>query len=108
MDTDTAKPVRHLDALAGQKVSYCIPLFLRDEQVRVNTAMLKARIEPHYDVRDEPIALVCYGPSLNQTWDEIRDFKYVMTCSGSHRFLIQRGIIPTWHIDVDPREHKMK
>jgi hypothetical protein len=29
-----------------------------------------------------------------------------MTCSGAHKFLIDRGIIPTYHIDVDPRAHK--
>lgn len=104
----TDGPVRSLDATAAQKVSYCIPLWLRDEAIRVNTAALKARIEPHYEVRSEPIAVVCYGPSLNQTWEQIRDFKYVITCSGAHRFLIDRGIIPTWHCDVDPREHKMK
>jgi hypothetical protein len=30
-----------------------------------------------------------------------------MTCSGAHKFLIDRGIVPTHHIDVDPRPHKV-
>jgi hypothetical protein len=104
---DPSKPIRELDAGVPQKVSYCLPLWLRDEQIRVNIAALPARLEPHYEVREEPIALVAYGPSLNQTWEDVRRFKYVMTCSGSHKFLIERGIVPTWHVDVDPREHKM-
>lgn len=90
------------------KVSYCIPNWLRDEQVRVNTANVKGRIEEHQELRSEPIALVNFGPSLNDTWEKIRDFKYIMTCSGAHKFLVDRGIIPTHHIDVDPREHKIK
>jgi hypothetical protein len=99
---------RTLDPLQPQKVSYCIPLWLRDEQIRVNTAFVKGRIKPVYDLRDDPIAVVCYGPSLTQTWEKIREFKSIITCSGAHRFLIDHGIIPTYHIDVDPREHKIK
>lgn len=101
-------PIRTLDSSAKQKVSYCIPLILRDEQIRVNTAACRGRLEPHYEPRPEPIAIVCYGPSLNETWEQVREFKYVMTCSGAHRFMLERGIVPTWHLDVDPREHKIK
>lgn len=89
-------------------VQYCIPHWLRDEQIKVNTANVKGRIEAVYDLRPEPIALINFGPSLNDTWEKIREFKYVMTCSGAHKFLVDRGIIPTHHIDVDPREHKIE
>jgi len=88
------------------KVQYCIPEWLKCEQIKINTAKVKGRIETDYAVRDEPIALVNFGPSLNDTWEKVKDFKYVMSCSGSHKFLVERGIIPTYHIDVDPREHK--
>jgi hypothetical protein len=108
VDVVTDAAIRALDVTVAQKVSYCIDLRIRDEQIRVNTAALSARLEPHYEVRTEPVAIVCYGPSLNETWEQVRQFQHVMTCSGSHRFLIDRGIIPTWHCDVDPREHKMK
>jgi len=56
--------------------------------------------------RDEPIAIVCSGPSLAQTCETLRGFKNILTCSGAHNFLIERGIIPTWHMETDPREHK--
>src|SRR6185436_4802677 len=78
-------------------VSYCIPEWLKNEQVRVNTANVKGRIQESKELTDEPIALVSYGPSLNETWEQIRGFKFIMTCSGAHKFLVDRGIIPTHH-----------
>ena len=96
-----------LDATAKQKVEYCVPLWVRDEQIKLAIARGLPHIEKSYQFRNEPIALVCFGPSLNDTWEEIKQYKYVMSCSGAHDFLVQRGIIPTWHVEVDPREHKV-
>lgn len=104
----TDKATKELDWTKSQGVQYAVPLWLRDEQIRINTSKVKGRIQPQYDKRDDPIAIVCYGPSLNDTWEKVKDFKYVMTCSGSHRFLIDRGIVPNWHVEVDPRPHKIK
>lgn len=98
---------RRLDFNQKQEVSYCIPNWLRDEQIKLAVARVKGRIQPHYDRRDDPIAVVGFGPSLQDTWEQIKPFKYVITCSGSHRFLIDRGIIPNWHVEVDPRDHKI-
>jgi len=101
-----------LDVNVKQKCVYAIPLWLRDLQIKAAIQRTKRRLgddlEPgaQYPLRNEPIAVVCFGPSLNQTWEKIRDFKYRITCSGAHKFLSERGIIPTWHLDVDPREHK--
>lgn len=94
-----------LDWTRKQEVSYAVPLWLRDEQIRVNTAAVPLRITPGTPT-DEPCAVVCYGPSLNDTWEQIRGFKKIISCSGAHKFLIDRGIVPTWHVDVDPRIHK--
>ena len=55
-----------------------------------------------------PIAVVGFGPSLLDTWSEIKGFSHVLTVSGAHRFLIERGIIPTWHSEVDTRPHKVE
>lgn len=88
---------KHINIDEKLTVTYCIPFWLRDEQVKYSTNRIKARIEPVYDKRSDPIAVVCYGPSLNDTWEKIRDFKYIITCSGAHKFLIDRGIIPTFH-----------
>src|SRR5258705_12433166 len=89
-----------------QEVQYCIPNWLRDEQIKVNIQRIKGRIAASYDLRDEPIALVNFGPSLLDTWEQIRGFKHIMTCSGAHKFCVGRGIIPTLHSDVGPRPHK--
>lgn len=105
MSEAVAEPPLTLDWTRKQEVSYAVPLWLRDEQIRVNTAAVKLRIEPG-EVTDEPCAVVCYGPSLNETWEQIRTFKRIITCSGAHKFLVDRGILPTWHVDVDPRLHK--
>ncbi len=96
-----------LDVSKPQKVSYCIPMWLRDEQIRVNMATVPLRFSPSEVLRDEPIAVVCYGPSLNDTWEQVKGFQYIISCSGAHKFLIERGIVPTWHVDVDPRKHKI-
>lgn len=55
--------------------------------------------------------VVCgYGPSLVDTWPEIvvaqQAGASVMTTSGAHDFLIERGCVPTYHVEIDPREHK--
>ena len=53
-----------------------------------------------------PLAVVGSGPSLGDTWEQIKGFSHVLTVSGAHQFLIERGIIPTWHVEVDTRAHK--
>jgi hypothetical protein len=89
-----------------QTTSYCVEMWVRDEQIKLASARIKGRIQAG-PLRDEPIACVSFGPSLNQTWEQIRDFRYVMTCSGAHKFLVDRGITPTFHVEVDPRPHKV-
>lgn len=56
--------------------------------------------------------ICCYGPSLNDTWEnvpieaeEIQNAD-IVSVSGAHDFLIDRGIIPKYHIECDPRPHK--
>src|SRR6185295_7420622 len=101
-------PAKVIDVTKPQKVTYCIPTWLRDEQIRLAIARVKGRIQPSSAKRTEPIAIVCFGPSLNDTWEQVKGFRYVISCSGSHKFLVERGIIPTWHVEVDPRPHKVK
>ena len=90
------------------KTTYCISDDIRELQMLQNNATVKSRVEVSEVVYEEAIAVVCYGPSLRKTWKELRNFKKIMTCSGAHKFLIDKGIIPTWHVDLDPREHKVR
>ena len=67
-----------------------------------------ARLRDVPEPQTEPVAVVGLGPSLHDTWEKIRDFRYVLSMSGSHRFLIDRAIVPTWHLDIDPRFYKYR
>lgn len=87
---------------------YCIPTWLRDEQIRLAIKKVPGRVVPYEGVREDPIAVVGFGPSLRETIDEIRGFRTIISCSGAHKFLIDRGIIPTYHVEVDPRDHKIE
>ena len=99
--------IKTLDVNEKPNVGYCISNELRDQQILINIKKVKGRVESVETTTDEPIAIVGFGPSLNDTWEEIKKYKYVMTCSGAHKFLVERGIIPTYHLDLDPRPHKI-
>jgi uncharacterized Rossmann fold enzyme len=109
MTTATKEP-QILDASVAQPVRYCVDLWLRDEQIKVNTARVKGRIEGWEGdaPRPGPVAIACFGPSLNDTWEQLKGFETIISCSGAHKFLIERGVIPAYHVEVDPRAHKVK
>lgn len=88
---------------------YCVERNIHDAHVKVAEAnyypSIPAAMSPA-DTKTEPIAIVCSGPSLKNTWEEIRGFTKILSCSGATDFLVERGIVPTWHMETDPREHK--
>jgi hypothetical protein len=56
---------------------------------------------------DRVAKIVCYGPSLQKSWEWLKDEEGdVFSVSGAHDFLIERGIVPKYHIECDPRPHK--
>lgn len=57
-------------------------------------------------LREERLTIVCYGPSLKDTWDKIKG--PFMTVSGAHDFMVDKGLSPCYHVEIDPREHKPK
>jgi hypothetical protein len=105
--SDSSNLTKVIDPKNPPKVEYCVPTWVRDEQIKLAIQRPIARIQPAKELKTEPIACVGFGPSLHDTWGAIKDFKYVMTCSGSHKFLVERGITPAFHVEVDPREHKV-
>lgn len=72
-----------------------------------NSERIRGRFIPTPELKDEHVAVVAYGPSLRDTWEEIRRFDTIFSCSGSYRFLVDRGIVPTFHCESDPRGHKV-
>jgi uncharacterized Rossmann fold enzyme len=109
MTTATKEP-QILDASVSQPTRYCVPFFIRDEQIKVNIEKVKGRIEGWEGdaPRPGPVAIACFGPSLNDTWEQLRGFETIISCSGAHKFLIERNIVPRYHVEVDPRAHKVK
>jgi hypothetical protein len=49
--------VKYLDVNEKQNVTYCIPLWLRDEQVKLSTNRIKNRIETNYELRTNQLPL---------------------------------------------------
>jgi hypothetical protein len=87
---------------------------IRYEQALRNCSVVPGRVgkerryEPPHSRR---VCIVAYGPSLQHTWrtlpTERRAFgAAIVSVSGAHDFLIERGIVPDYHVEVDPREHK--
>ena len=76
----------------------------RSENMAIAVSKIAKRIEVAKSVRPEAISIVCYGPSLKDTWQDIE--RPIMSVSGAHDFLIERGIVPDYHVDSDPRAHK--
>jgi hypothetical protein len=58
------------------------------------------------------VVLLCYGPSLNEMFPMIKSFADrgvpIVTVSGAHDWLIERGLVPYAHSDIDGREHKSR
>ena len=90
------------------KVKYCVDDGVHMEQVRASTArgLPSLPIQLPLKITYEPIAVACSGPTLKNTWEELRKFTKIISCSGANDFLIERGIVPTYHMETDPRPHK--
>lgn len=52
------------------------------------------------------INIACYGPSLSQTWNTICG--PVISVSGAHDLLVEKGVVPDYHVECDPRPHKVE
>lgn len=96
-----------IDVTQPQAVEYCVPLWVRDAQVERAIARVPGRVQAVPTLQDAPLAIACFGPSLMDTWPLLRGFSRIMSCSGAHRFLVERGLVPTYHLEVDPRPHKV-
>lgn len=75
-------------------------------RIAIDAGFPMLRKKPKGEFSDRRIQLVCYGPSLLNTWEKINTRKPIVTVSGAHDFLVSRGTIPNIHIDCDPRPHK--
>lgn len=103
-------PIRPVKEIKGKSA---VSDTIRFENAQRNCALVKERVFGNDLLarRDDRICIVGFGPSLQQTWPYIRTEQRafgakVVSVSGAHDFLISRGIVPDYHCEVDPREHK--
>lgn len=52
------------------------------------------------------LSVVGFGPTLRETWQGIKH--PMITTSGAHDFLLDRGIVPDFHAQMDGRDHQAK
>lgn len=104
-------PVRPIKEIKGKSA---VSDTIRFEHAERNCGVVKERVFPDGELMSRNEGRVCivgFAPSLHQTWHtlmtERRAFgAKIVSVSGAHDFLISRGIVPDYHVEVDPREHK--
>lgn len=89
----------------------------RQRQVFENIKRCKDRLisSPKYSAlpkHDRKAILVCFGPSLLDTWqtavlESYEDKADLFTVSAAHKFMVEHGYPPFAHMDCDPRSHKV-
>lgn len=88
------------------KITAAMPSKERNEHMGVAISKGFERLELRPLGQNE-MTIVCYGPSLEDEIEAIRKApRPIITVSGAHDFLINRGIVPDFHTDSDPRQHK--
>jgi hypothetical protein len=78
----------------------------RHEQMSLALKQGFPMLQKHGHFHDGIMQIACFGPSLMQTFPEIEFNLPLMSVSGAHDFLIYRGWVPTYHVEIDPRPHK--
>ncbi len=74
------------------------------DNIRVNIKRDIPRFTSRPDlsqVRDEPLAIVCAGPTLKKTIEHVRGFRNILVCGSGHDNLIRHGITPTYALVSD-------
>lgn len=77
------------------------------ENIRASIRRGHPQIKPQ-GLQDDPIALVCGGPSLESTVTELRDQiaagAKVVTVNGAYRWCLDHNIIPSMQVVMDARQ----
>lgn len=96
--------------MANIKVPYAMVPAVKVEKRRANMLSAIARGLPHLDRSpscDDPLYVACYGPSLRDTFEELRDKHPLVAMSGATKWLAERGIIADFALEMDPRESQL-
>ncbi len=81
----------------------------RLDNVLSNAKAVTKRVT-YANAHDRLAIVACYGPSLKHNMEPLSAMAVeggdVISVSGSHDYLLQRGIVPKYHVECDPRPHK--
>lgn len=83
-----------------------VPSDKRHDQMAMAIKRGYPRLQPTPIDEVKSISIACYGPSLADTWQDLKP--PIISVSGALHFLKERGITPDYHVDCDPRPHKIK
>lgn len=102
------------------KVPYALvaamPVPQRNAQMQLAVNLARERGYPHlteHPIDERKVLIIAgYAASLADTWTSIRDLHAegvpILSMSGATRFLADKGIIADYHVDMDPRAHKIQ
>lgn len=85
-------------------MNLAVPHVVRAHNMQVCLERGIPRLPRAWPEREGWLSIVGFGPSLLTTWYGI--VGDILTISGAHDFLISRRLMPTYHLDCDPRIHK--
>ena len=73
----------------------------RLDRIRENLSAVKCgRLGLPERERTETLTIVGFGPTLQATWSDAQH--PVLAVSGAHDFLVERGVIPDYYLEVHP------
>ena len=99
------------DVQQAIRMQFCVearrPRFYQQPTKTQHIGFSMDNVAWNYSALGQPasISVVGYGASLLDTWQHIP--RPILTCSGAHNFLVERGIIPDFHVELDSRLEKL-
>ena len=105
-DTEKVFPLYNLDTHRDGKLEHDPTPIEIKQNVSANCLSVKDRLQQSQEIHQEEIAIVGYGPTLKETWPSLKSYQTIISTSGAHKFLLDRDIVPTYHVDIDYRERK--
>lgn len=82
-----------------------VDIYKREAQMALALQYGYPRLQRQPIDDQKTLTLACYGPSLADTYQTMT--RPILSMSGATRWLADRGIVPDYHIDMDPRPHKV-
>ncbi len=87
------------------KLTAAVPVPERNQQTLHALALGYPRLDQRPIDEHASMSIACYGPSLRDTWQQLT--RPILSMSGATKWLVERGIVPDFHCDMDPRANKV-